>query len=284
MFVPVACLTCGKMFQVPAAAAGTEVACPWCQAATPALPVAGVTVSPAAETPVPGTLTPPREYLSLDDAEPAVPNVTTEPTLTATPVLPARFPFKTVLIGLLVLVAVSAATLAVLRYGSGYIPPTNWAEVTPPDGSCTFALPGTPTAEKIEPTDGVAGGGERYVTTGWYSRATVWVGWRDLDPTWAKQARADRDGALTTPVLTAERDRRKDQVGGTVAKGATVRFNSHTGLQVEMDTPRGKLVERYIVVPDGPRPRLYFLGIEAKTVAPNGPAAEKLFNSFRVGQ
>ena len=59
MFVPVACLRCGKLFQVPPAAAGTDVTCPWCREPTPALPV-------AADAPVP---TAPPEPLSLDDAE-----------------------------------------------------------------------------------------------------------------------------------------------------------------------------------------------------------------------
>jgi hypothetical protein len=287
MFVPVACLKCGKMFQVPEAAAGAEVACPWCRAATTALPIAGTLASPVTETPAPHAPTPPHELLSLDDAEPApeLPRVIPEPLPRAIPVPPwppARFSLRPLLVGLAIVVVGSAATLAVLRYGSGHISPASWAEFTPPDGSCSFALPGTPTAESLEPTDGVAGGGERYVTTGWYSRATVWVGWRTLDPAWAKQAQADRDGALTAPVLAAERDRRKEQAGGTVTREAKVRYAAYSGSRVEMDTPRGQLVEFYIVVPDGPRPRLYFLGIEAKHVAPDGPAATRLFGSFKL--
>ena len=134
------------------------------------------------------------------------------------------------------------------------------------------------------PADTIARGLQLYTTSGWYSRARVWIGWRDLDPEWVKLAAQDRDGAITLPVLTAERDRRKDQVGGTIAKEARVRFGAFLGLEVQMDTPRGKLVERYIVSLDGPRPRLYFMGIEAKNAAADSPAAQKLFNSFRVNK
>ena len=274
MFVPVACLKCGKMFQVPQAAAGTEVACPWCKATTSALPVAGAI--PIAQS----------EPLSLDDAEPFPPS---EPTATeakpqAAKPRPRRSRFKTVLVGLIVIAIAGSGTLALLRFGSGYIPPSAWSEFTPPDDSCTFVLPGAPSGERIEAiaTDGIARGGERYSTRGWYSRTVVWVGWRDLDPEWVKHAAMDRDGALTAPVLSAERDRRKDQVGGTIVKEGKVRFEAFTGLEVQMETPRGKLVERYILALDGPRPRLYFLGIEGTNVSADSPSATGLFNSFRV--
>ena len=133
-------------------------------------------------------------------------------------------------------------------------------------------------------SDTIARGLTLYTTSGWYSRARVWFGWRDLDPAWVKQAGQDRDGSITTPVLTAERDRRKDQVRGTITKEATVRFGPHLGMEVWMDTPRGKLIERYIASTDGPRPRLYFMGVEAKNAAADSPAAQKLFSSFRVSK
>ena len=65
-------------------------------------------------------------------------------------------------------------------------------------------------------------------------------------------------------------------------KEATVRFGSNLGLEVQMETSKGKLVERYIVVLDGPRPRLYFMGIESKNATADSADAQKLFNSFRV--
>lgn len=278
MFLPVACLRCGKLFQVPRTEAGTEVACPWCQAMTLAVPVAGL----------PKPKVDPPEPLSLDDAPPLLAKLKAVPVETfhrhSQPVSTSNslsWVFNAA-IGVVLVAMILGVTLAILRYGSGNISPMSWAEFTPPDGSCTIALPGTPTEEHIEPSpaDSITRGLHQFTTRGWYSRARVWFGWRDLDPAWAKQAAMDRDGAIVSPVLTAERDLRKDQVSGKIAKEATVRFGPHTGLEVQMDTPRGKLVERYIVATDGPRPRLYFMGIEAKNATPD--AAQKLFNSFRV--
>ena len=272
MFLPVACLQCGKLFQVPHAAAGTDVACPWCKATTPALPVAGVPTVPV------------EEPLSLDDA-PALP----KRRLKAEPVARSSIPTEWILnaaIGLVLAVVVLGITLAVLRYGSGHISPIAWSEFTPPDGSCTISLPGSPTLESLDPSpaDTTTRGLQKYSTHGWYSGTKVWFGWRDLDPAWVKQAAMDRDGAITSPVLAAERDLRKAQVGGTIAKEATVRFGQNLGLEVQMDTPKGKLIERYIVATDGPRPRLYFMGIEAKNATADSAYAQKLFNSFRVNQ
>ena len=264
MFVPVACLTCGKPFQVPRNAAGTDVACPWCRAATPALPVAGVATAP------------PPEPLSLDDAEPLPEPPPPRPSF--------RAPYRTLIAGSLLMLVVSFATVAVLRYGTGRIPGSAWAGFLAPDGSCTVELPGEPVGEKLDPLPGtgVTRGGERYVTTGWYSGARAWVGWWELDPGFAKQAAADRDGLLTAPVLNAARAARKEQAGGEVTRTGTIRSGPHLGMEVQMTTPRGRLVERYVVVAGGPRPRLYVVGIEAKNLNPDGPAARRVLGSFRV--
>jgi hypothetical protein len=303
MFVPVACLTCGKLFQVPPAAAGTDVPCPWCKATTPALPVAGVAPAPAtSET---GGLTPPArpeqpDPLSLDDApapEPPAKAIPVRPAsvpLPATPPKPRSPVVKGLLVGGLSVVACLAALVVSLLIsgrtiplpGAGHVPDSAWAEFTPPDGSCSFALPGVPAAEAVDPNPAAPAtrGGERYVTTGWYSRATAWVGWQNLDPEWVKQASLDRDGLLIAPLLAAELSRRKEQTGGTVTKEGAARFGAQPGLEVQMDTPRGTLVERYVLALDGPRPRLYFLGVESKAATPDGPAARRLFNSFRPGK
>ena len=259
MFLPVACLKCGKLFQVPEAAAGTDVACPLCKQSTTALPVAGA--SPAAAP------------LSLDDDPPA-----------AAPSQGNRYFLASAALAMILGVVALGGTLAYLRYGSGEIAPASWAEFTPPDKSCSIQLPGSPSEERIEPSpaDSITRGLNLYTTEGWYSRAKVWFGWRDLDPAWVKQAKDDRDGAITNPVLTGEMTRRRDQVKGTVTREATVRFGPHLGLEVWMDTPRGKLIERYIAATDGPRPRLYFMGVEAKNATADGPAAQKLFGSFRI--
>jgi phage FluMu protein Com len=266
MFLPVACLKCGKLFQVPEAAAGSDVTCPFCKSLTTALPVAAA---------------PQQEPFSLDEAPqlPPVPRPDAEPSVPA-----RRSLFATAAIAVVLVVVILGVTVALLRYGSGSIPPSAWSEFTAPDGSSSIQLPGEPVEKHLEttPVDGATRGLHLFTTTGWYSRARVWFGWRDLDPAWVKQAAQDRDGAIINPVLSAERDRRREQTEGTIQKQATVRFGPHLGLEVWMDTPRGKLIERYIVTTDGPRPRLYFMGIESKSATADGPAAQKLFHSFRI--
>jgi hypothetical protein len=195
MFLPVACLKCGKLFQVPETAAGTDVACPWCKQSTAALPVAAV----AADVP-----------LSLDDAEPVEPRREKKRRSERSapePKKSGRSLLAKLAIGGVLSILVLVATLAILRYGSGEISPAAWAEFTPQDGSCSIQLPGTPVEEANEPRadETVTRGLHVYTTTGWYSRARVWIGWRDLDPAWVKQAKEDRDGAITNPVLTGER-------------------------------------------------------------------------------
>lgn len=272
MFVPVACNRCGKPFQVPEAAAGSNVACPWCQATVPALPVAGVASPPASAGGSPDQ----PEPLSLDDAEPLAPP------------RPARrpFPFLTLAVGLVLVVVVAGLTVAVLGYGSGRLPASAWRDFTAPDESFAVFLPGTPTAEKLDPDPAIpsTGGGEIFATRGWYSRARAWVGYRELDPAWAKQAAMDRDGIVANPLLALVRDRRKAELGATSSREAGIRVNAWWGSEVEMDTPTGKVVERYLVVPDGPRPRLYLIGLQAKKITADSPAARKLFNSFRVAR
>jgi hypothetical protein len=274
MFVPVACPRCGKPFQVPAADAGKDVACPWCAAVVAALPVAGPVSSPlGADAPgSPGQAPARRDQpgpISLDDETPSAPK--------------RGFPFRTALGVLVLVLAVFAVTVLVLGYGAGRVPGWAWREFSPPDGSCTVSLPGEPQPEPLPPpADGPGLGGTRYSTHGWYSGVRTWVAWRDLDPGWAKQLAADRDAALLRPVLEKERDRTRERVGGTVTREGVVRFGDHQGIQVEMDTPRGKLIERLLVVPAGPRPRLYVLGVEGRTITPASPVVGRVFGSFRT--
>ena len=281
MFLPVACLKCGKLFQVPTAAAGTEVTCPWCQVTTPALPVAAVAAGPSPPAPT----NPAVEPLSLDDAE----SLPSRPSMAVASMDHSGFPLRTLLIALFVVVVVTVGTIAVLGYGAGRVPGFAWGEFTSPDGSCSTLLPGAAVDEVVGPNPAapLTRGGQRFVTTGWYSGVSTWVGWQDLDPEWAKQAANDRDGALIAPLLAAERDRRRDQVGGTVVREVTVRYAASLGVEVEMTTPRGQLVERLILAASGPRPRLYCVGIEGRKLAiegpaARGPAAAKLLTSFRI--
>jgi hypothetical protein len=284
MFVPVACLRCGKLFQVPPEAAGTDVTCPWCREPTPALPVASVPpAAPAAAAPEP---------LSLDDAEPlapAAPAVRPAPAVAVAPKAVPAAPRKPVSPPLVLAVLggmaiLAAATVLVLGYRSGRVSTSGWGEFTAPDGSFTGTFPGTPSGSAVEPNPQsvVTRGGEEYAAAGWYSGVRAWVGYQDLDPAWVKSLAEDKDGAFAGPVLEAERDRRVKAAGGTIDKKGTIQTTYGRGQLVVTDTPRGKRVEHYILAATGPRPRLYVVGVEAPKLDPAGPLPQKLLAGFRI--
>ena len=270
MFVPVACVKCGKPFQVPEAVAGTNVNCPWCKASVPALPVVGLAAAP----------------LSLDD-EPAGQVVPTYHRLEPEEFSPAdrKRLFRTAGLVLLLSVLAFGGTLFLRGYRAGRIADSTWTEFTPPDGSCTVELIGTPKGEKLVALPlNVSLTGEEYVAKGWYSGVHCWVGWYDLDPAWAKGAAEDKDGSQIDPVLNAGQKKRVEALGGTVQKEGKLLINAFRGREVQMETTRGSAVERLFVVPTGSRPRLYFVGIEGKNLNPTGPAATRLFTTFRFGK
>jgi hypothetical protein len=67
-----------------------------------------------------------------------------------------------------------------------------------------------------------------------------------------------------------------------VVKDATIQFDPPITVEIRLTTPHGPLVERIIVKADGPRPRVYFVGITGKRLDPDGPEVNRLFQSFRV--
>lgn len=279
MFVPVACLSCGKPFQVPQAAAGTTVACPWCKQQTPALPVAGLT-APAPDA------APPDGPLELEDA-PAPPPPVPAGGAPRPPRRPRKpISLKTAAIALVasaacgllafVVVGVARGRIPVPGRSVDRIPDAAWADFTPPDGSCTVALPGSP-AE----ADSHAGTGKRYVTRGWFSGVTTWVGWVDLEGEWLAKAGVPEAWHLLRPRFDAVLDAQKHEWNGTAGKQTTKKFDDPLTVEVEMALPDGHLVERFVVVAKGPRPRIYYLGLAGRGVTPDHPAAQRLFGSLR---
>lgn len=290
MFVPVSCTNCGKPFQVPAEALGQSTPCPWCRAVVTALPVSGpVAESPApkpAAKPSPATSAPASkpEPLSLDDDEPPPPK-------RARPVEPPKdrprliAVVAVVVVALLVLVVSMAATVAVRGYGRGHLSERGWSEFTAPDGSFTVLLPGEPTEENLEADPASSlGPGKRFTTEQWYSKTSAWVFYRDLDPELVKKLPADRDRVFAAGVLRAVRERERARFNGEVAKEAEVRLNSAWGVELQMDTPEGTVIEWLALVDTGPHPRLYGFGVRARDITPTSPAPRKLFSSFRVNE
>lgn len=295
MFVPVDCSHCAKPFQVPDAALGQQTLCPWCQQVVRALPVGAPTEAPVAPVPAPKPepapaaapepapkparaipVTKPLAPLSLDDDEPAKP---------AAPGPKARGLLSPVAVvaGVGLSLAVMALTVAALGYGSGRVPEALWTEFTPPDGSCAVLLPGAPTEEDVEPNPaGSATGGKRYVARGWYTRSSAWLAWNELEPSFAAVVPKDKDKALTAAAVKAELEREKARLQGTVTKEAEVRFNFAWGVEVHMDTPRGKVVEWLLVTTDGPRPRLYVYGLQGTNITHDSAVVRRMFTSFKL--
>jgi hypothetical protein len=257
MFVPVACSACGKPFQVPDAAVGKPAACPWCQAAVVALPLG----TPVASDDEPAVVLP--APLSLDDEAP-----------------PARRRLGPVFLVVLVAVVATLATVGLLRRKEGYLVSREWRPFTAPDNSCAVDLLGRP----AEDADAPETGQRRYVSEGWYSGITTWVGWRNLSAAEA-QAATSAEAWHSPPVtrlFDAERDWMKGTFGGYVTKDATTQFQDPLTREVRLELPRGRAVGRMIVRPTGPRPRIYFLGIAGPRLDTEGAEAKRLFDSFRV--
>jgi hypothetical protein len=271
MFVPVACSECGKPFQVPEAAVGKPTACPWCQAAVLALPVGGpAPAGTVAKPPENRGPTPP------DRQDPAPLSLDDEPPAPAAP--PARrLRVWVILLALLFAAVATAVTLGLLRRKEGHFVDAEWRTFTSADGSCSLDLLG-----RAADDPDAQPGEKRYVSEGWYSGTTAWVGWRDLTAGQAQQARTEDAWQHFKPLFDAERDRLRSKYGGSVTKDGTTKFKDPLTHEVRMDYPQGKLVERMMVMPNGPRPRVYFVGIAGKKLDPDGPEAKRLFDSFRV--
>jgi hypothetical protein len=182
-----------------------------------------------------------------------------------------------------VVVVVTALTIFFLGFRAGRVSDVAWFEFTSPDGSCAIEIHGVPGEEDVEANSGSSvTGGKRYITRGWYSGVTIWLAWGDLDPSLVQSLPKDQDRVFGSTALGVERDREKVRLEGTITKEVIVRFNAAWGIEVHMDTPRGKVIERLLLVTDGAHPRLYIIGIESKNITPESPAARRVFHSFKV--
>jgi hypothetical protein len=289
MFVPVVCSQCSKPFQVPDQAIGKPTACPWCQATVLALPVSGqipadvVPIappkreeSPRVENPEP--LSQP-ELLSLDDApspQQGKASVVERPRPSSA--MSRRACALMVLFGLFLAGITTTITIAILRYKQGYVMTMEWKAFTAPDSSCGIDLLGLAREEDSDPEHGE----RRYVSEGWYSGTTAWIGWRNLTAAQVQEASVEKGWVrLREVIFDPERDRLKGKLGGYLAREATIGQNPST-VEVRMDGPQGPAIERMIVMPDGPHPRVYFIGMAGKRLDLDGPAVKRLFDSFRV--
>lgn len=294
MFVPVACSQCTKPFQVPEAAIGKPTACPWCQATVLALPVGAPptttvpTDAPKAEPPAKRpspvwqaldgaspTTAPKAEPLSLDDSPARADRSVPAPTAPRAPRSRLRM-ILMVLLGLFALVLAAGITLGVKRHKQGHLLSWEWQQFVAPDKSCNLDLLGKP----IEDAD-VGADEKRFLAEGWYSGTTAWVGWRDLTQIQVQLAGSKEAWREFERVFHPERDRLKTRYGGTVTREATTKFEDPLTHEVRLEYPGGRAMERMIVMPNGPRPRVYFVGIAGKIDFEN-PEIQRVFDSLRV--
>ncbi len=288
MFVPVTCAPCGKPFQVPEPTLGQLTVCPWCQATVLALPLGGSTPSALPANPPPNpTETQPDatsagaadqnkrtllEPLSLDDPAP--------------PAAVARWwsPFGishhgcVLLVGLSLIIVPTLITFFILRYKQSQVLALEWQPFTPPDHSFSIDLLGKANEQEIPHDRGEA----RYVSEGPYSGTMSWIGWRSLTAAQAQEATAEQGWVqLKKVIFDPERERLQTTFGATLTREATIEQKPLT-VEVRLDGARGRLIERMIVLSNGPRPRVYLIGMMGKRLNLDGPEVERFFKSFQV--
>lgn len=242
MFAQVACLVCGKPFQVPRDKLGQSVTCSWCGEPTEAVPVA-VDVQPL----------------------PAGPPVTTPAKRRFNPVVWVAY------VALLVLIA--GGVFAALRmFGGG----GEWTEFTAPDGSCRAVLPGSPREVPAGPTGELFPSGNRFVVSpGWNSKVGGELGWFDLPADDAKLIRPE-------DLFRTLRDRRAEELGATAEGEGVVRLDALSGVEVRFAKENVRHVERYLFDPKPPRPRVYWVSVGGANFDPESAAARKVMGSLRV--
>ncbi|MCE9565606.1 MAG: hypothetical protein K8U57_26590 [Planctomycetes bacterium] len=272
MFSPVACSACSKPFQVPEASLGKPTVCPWCQATVLALPVGAPAISPTPPTaPAP---------LSLDDAPARAPVRPPAPPAVRMPARSPRNQLWWALAGcaaVFALVIAAVFTTAVLRQKQGHGLSWEWQTFTPSDKSFSIDMLGQPVEDKEVGADE-----KRYVAEGWYSGTTVWIGWRDLTQIQVQLAGSkDAWQHVSKDLFNPERDRLKNRYGGALTKDATTKFEDPLTHEVRLEYPGGRVVERMLVMPNGPRPRVYYIGMAGKFDI-ESPEVQRLFDSFRV--
>lgn len=152
MFAQVACLVCGKPFQVAREKLGRKVPCPWCGQDTDAVPV-NVEVQP----------------LPADSSPKGKPRVS-----------------MWVAYAVLLLIVAGGVFVGLRLFGG-----TELVEYAVPDGSCRVLLPGSPQEVSPGPTDELFVGGRRFAATPWLGKLNGEIGWFDLPPQDAKLIRPD---------------------------------------------------------------------------------------------
>jgi hypothetical protein len=251
MFAQVACLVCGKPFQVAREKLGQTVPCPWCDKPTDAVPAA-VEVQPL---PVSEDLTP----------HPPLRSGEGEKTRRPRPLLLLAYGA--------VLLLVAGGVFVGLRLLGG----TTFTEFVAPDGSCRAVLPGTARPVPVGFSDELFPSGKRFVSTSGLGRVHGEVGWFDLPAEDAKLIRPE-------DLLDKLREWRAGELGAEVEKQGSARLDKHPGAEVQFVKDKLKYVERYVFVKSGPTPRVYWVSVGGENFDPDSADARKVMGSLEVGK
>ena len=257
MFAQVACLKCGKPFQVGREKLGQGVPCPWCGQTTDAVPAA-VEVHPL---PADSSDLTPRPPLRTGEGESAAP--------------PKRRPRLLPLVAYAVLLlVVAAAVFVLLRYQGGYVPDVALAEFVAPDGSCRAVLPGAAREGPVA-GDEFLPAGRRFAASSWLTRAGGEVGWFDLP---AEEVKLLREEDLFRHL----RDRRAKELDAAVTAEGVVRVDSSTGAEVRFTRGDVRHVDRYLLAKGGPNPRVYWVSVGGPNLDPDSAVAQRVIGSLRL--
>lgn len=253
MFAQVACLACGKPFQVDQQKLGTAVPCPWCRKDTAAVPAA-VDVQP------------------LPPAAPARhERASTNPF--TTPIRKPRHPLVWVAYAALLLFVAGAVFVGIRLFTVG----TTLNEYTTPDGSCKVLLPGNPREVPTNPTDEFFPSGKRYVSApGLFNTLGGEVGWFDLPAEDAKLIRPE-------DLFRTLREKRAEELGATAEGEAALRVDSFQGVEVRFAKDNVRHLERYLFDPKATTPRVYWVSVGGPDFDPDSAVARKAVGSLRVG-
>ena len=306
-YVPVACLGCGRPFQAQHDKLGQTVVCPWCRAATPALPIATANIPAPGESSASAPVSSAPSLLSTEGpasakespgpaAAPVTPrkeapasHLPSQPSIEAGPerggfstpppppdVTPAsttgsRWQVTAILLGVFLIASV---TLIVLRFRQGYGISAEWRPIVLSDGQVQIDLLSTPWEE----TD--SHGVRRVWSRGWYSGAYAWSGWQDLTDQQVQAARAPDARHKLDGLIQRELEQWQRRFGGN-GRTATVQFTEPLIVEIKWEADNVRGLGRVVVVSQGPNPRVYYLGIAAPHLVYDSAAVRHFLDSFR---
>ena len=167
---------------------------------------------------------------------------------------------------------------AAFRYGSGEILDGLWRPFNYPDALCSIYFPNEP---QVDPAilEGYAfANGKTYWVDRWFERVRLEMTWIDLDPEKAKNT--------TLELMVAEQvEKDAEQFGVKPSRESAVNLvagnKKFSGIELQFQTEKGIVVQRYYLEKEAKFPRVYRLQVSGKKLKADSKAVTKFFNSFK---